>query len=197
MATAPVTLERDASPAEPVALAIPANIALPAWINLGRDLFTRHRNLEWMLADWLRVGIERFHDEPQMDLFLDQIGVDKKRAIADAKVAKLIPASWRSDRVSFEVCKHIAKVEDEDLRLRMLRQAEDEHWNERQAHHAIVEHKVTSGRLWEDGDDVARGATEMVRCWNRASPESREYFFQLAEMGAAKGFGLIDQDMAV
>lgn len=176
---------------------LPDDMAFAAWVEEARNLFAEHRQAEWKVAEWLRVGIERFHDEPQMDLFLDQIGVDKKRAIADAKVAKLIPASWRSDRVSFDVCKQIAKIDDEQTRQRLLKRAVEEHWNEKEAHHAIVEHKVTSGRLWEDGDDVARGATEMVRCWNRASPESREYFFQLAEMGAAKGFGLIDQDMAV
>ena len=83
---------------------VPDDMAFAAWVEEARILFADHRNAEWKVAEWLRVGIERFHDEPQMDLFLDQIGVDKKRAIADAKVAKLIPASWRSDRVSFEVC---------------------------------------------------------------------------------------------
>lgn len=181
----------------PLEAVLPDDMAFETWVEEARKMFAEHRQAEWKVAEWLRVGIERFHDQPEMDLFLDQIGVDKKRAIADAKVAKLIPPSWRSDRVSFEVCKHIAKVEDEDRRLRMLKQAVDEHWNEKQAHHAIVEHKTETGQLWADGDDVARGATEMVRCWNRAGKDAREYFFALAEMAAAKGYGVIDQDMAV
>ena len=181
----------------PVALSIPDDLEFSAWVNLGRDLFARHRQTEWMLADWLKVGTERFHDEAQMDLFLDQIGVDKKRALADAKVAKLIPAAWRSDKISFEVCKQIARVEDEALRLRMLKQAVDGHWNEKQAHHAVVEHKVASGSMFGDDDPVVRLSTEIVRCWNRAGPEAREYFFQLAEMAASTGFGAIDEDAAL
>lgn len=176
---------------------IPDDMGFDAWVEEARNIFAEHRNAEWKVAEWLRVGIERFHDQPEMDLFLDQIGVDKKRAIADAKVAKLIPPSWRSDRISFEVCKHIAKVEDEDLRRRFLKQAVEEHWNERTAHHHVVEHKVETGKLFDDGDDVSRLATELVRCWNRVGPEAREYFYQLAEMAASTGFGAIDEDAAL
>ncbi len=181
----------------PVALALPDDLGFDDWVNLGRDLFTRHRQTEWMLADWLKVGAERFHDEEQFTLFLGEIGVDPKRALADAKVAKLIPPAWRTDRISFEVCKHIAKVEDEALRQLMLKQAVEEHWNERAAYHAVVEHKSETGQLLPDDDATTRLSTEIVRCWNRATPEAREYFYALAEMAAANGFGPIDEDAAI
>jgi hypothetical protein len=176
---------------------MPEDIDFPAWIGIGRDLFARHRQTEWMLADWLRCGAERFAEEEQFALFLGEMGVDPKRAISDAKVARLIPPSWRSDRVSFEVCKQLAKIDDEPTRQRMLKRAVDEHWNERAAHHAVVEHKSETGQLLPDDDDTSRLSTEIVRCWNRAGPEAREYFYALAEMAAANGFGLIDQDMAI
>ena len=198
MASAALSIpEETALPSNVVALVLPDDLQFDAWVNLGRDLFTRHRQTEWMLADWLKVGAERFHDEAQFNLFLGEIGVDPKRAIADAKVAKLIPPSWRSDRISFEVCKHIAKVEDEDLRRRFLKQAVEEHWNEKRAHHAVVEHKSETGQLLPDDDAVTRLSTEIVRCWNRATPDAREYFFALAEMAAASGYGLIDEDAAL
>jgi hypothetical protein len=181
----------------PLEAILPADMGFEAWVEEARTIFAEHRHAEWKVAEWLRVGIERFHDQPQMDLFLDQIGVDKKRAIADAKVAKLIPPAWRTDRISFEVCKHIAKVEDEGLRLRMLKQAVEEHWNERAAHHAVVEHKSETGQLLPDDDATTRLSTEIVRCWNRATPDAREYFFALAEMAAASGFGPIDEDAAI
>lgn len=176
---------------------IPDDMGFDTWVEEARNIFAEHRNAEWKVAEWLRVGIERFHDQPEMDLFLDQIGVDKKRAIADAKVAKLIPPSWRTDRISFEVCKHIAKVEDPELRQRFLKQAVEEHWNEKRAHHAVVEHKSETGQLLPDDDAVTRLSTEIVRCWNRATPDAREYFFALAEMAAASGYGLIDEDAAI
>lgn len=184
-------------PADAVELIIPADIQFPDWVNLGKTLFTRHRQTEWMLADWLRAGTERFHGEDQMTLFLDELGVDPKRAIADAKVAKLIPSAWRSDRVSFDVCKQIAKVDDEAMRQRMLKQAVDEHWNEKQAHHHVVEYRSETGQLLPDDDPTARFSTEIVRCWNRATPEAREYFFDLAEIAASTGFGPIDEDVSI
>lgn len=175
----------------------PENMVFEEWVNEARSLFADQRQAEWKVAEWLRIGIERFPDEPQLNLFLDQIGVDKKRALADAKVAKLIPPSWRTDKISFEVCKHIAKVEDPELRQRMLKRAADEHWNERAAHHAIVEHKVATGQLFEDDDAVSRLATEIFRQWNRMPIEAREYAYPLIEMAAATGFGPIDEDTAI
>lgn len=181
----------------PLEAILPAEMQFDDWVEEARRIFAEHRNAEWRVAEWLRVGIERFHDQPEMDLFLDHIGMDKKRAISDAKVARLIPPSWRSDRVSFEVCKQISKIEDEPTRQRFLKQAVDEHWNERAAHHAVVEHKSETGQLLPDDDATTRLSTEIVRCWNRARPDAREYFFALAEMAAASGFGPIDEDAAI
>lgn len=184
-------------PTDAVELVLPEDLEFSAWVELGKTLFTRHRNTEWMLADWLKVGAEKFHDDAQFGLFLGELGVDVKDAMADAKVARLIPSTWRSDKVSFEVCKQIAKIEDEAVRQKMIKQAVDEHWNSKVASHAVVQHKVETGTLFDDDDPVARLATEIVRCWNRATPDAREYFYQLAEMAAATGFGIIDQDRVI
>ena len=167
------------------------------WADRMRRLILDKRNVEWEIADTLELGREKFGDDPQMQLFLEAIGYDQKRAIADAKVAKLIPAAWRTDKISFEVCKHIAKVEDAELRQRMLKQAEAEHWNERAAHHAVVQHKVETGQLFEDDDAVSRFATEFFRLWNRMPLDAREYAFPLIEIAAASGFGPIDEDAAI
>lgn len=196
MASAALAIDDTALPSNVVVHATPQE-TIADWADKMRRLILDKRNVEWEIADTLEAGRAQFGDDPQMQLFLDAIGYDQKRAIADAKVAKLIPAAWRTDKISFEVCKHIAKVEDPELRRRMIKQAEAEHWNERAAHHAVVEHKVASGTLFGDDDPVARLSTEIVRCWNRATPDAREYFYQLAEMSAASGFGIIDQDLAI
>lgn len=180
-----------------VAIAIPREIEFQQWVDLGRDLFTRHRQTEWMLADWLNVGTDKFRDEAQMSIFLEEIGVDQKRALADAKVARLIPPTWRSDKVSFDVCKQISKIDDEPTRLRMLKQAVDEHWNEKQAHHHVVEHKYETGALFDDDDPTPRLATEIIRMWNRLPLEAREYAWPLIEMSAASDFAPIDEDQAI
>lgn len=179
-----------------VALAIPDDCAFDDWVALGRDLFTRHRQVEWLLADWLRIGSERFEGEEQLAMFLDEIGVDTRRAIADAKVAALIPPEWRSDRVSFNVCKQIAQIDDESTRQRMLKLAVEEHWNERKARNRVIEHRCETGQLLPDEDSTSRLATEIVRSWNRAGPDARSYFYELAEIAARKGFAPIDENTA-
>lgn len=184
-------------PTDAVELILPEDLEFSAWVELGKTLFTRHRNTEWMLADWLKVGAEKFHDEAQFGLFLGELGVDVKDAMADAKVARLIPSTWRSDKVSFEVCKQIAKIEDEAVRQKMIKQAVDEHWNSKVASHAVVQHKVETGQLFEDDDATSRLATEIIRQWNRMPIDAREYAFPLIEIAASAGFAPIDEDAAI
>lgn len=180
-----------------VALSIPRDIAFEEWIGIGKDLFIRQRQTEWLLADWLNVGSDKFRDLPQMAMFLEEIGVDPKRALADAKVARLIPPTWRSDKVSFNVCRQIAKIDDEPTRLRMLKQAVDERWNEKAAHHHVVEHMVETGSLLPEDDPDTRQAVEGIRCWNRMSKAARAYLAPLIDMAAANNFGPIDEDVAI
>lgn len=167
------------------------------WVQTMLELFQHRRKTEWEIADGLRIGRERFGDEPQMQMFIEQAGIDRKQVDEMAKVARLIPPTWRSDAVSFEVCRHIAKIDDEQTRQRLLKKAVDEHWNTKAAHHAIVEHKVATGQLFEDDDAISRFATEIFRQWNRMPVEAREYAFPLIEIAAASGFGPIDEDAAI
>lgn len=175
----------------------PATQSFAAWVQDMLELFHNRRQTEWRIADGLRIGRERFADEPQMQMLLDQIGLDRKEADEMAKVARLIPDAWRSDNVSFEVCKQIAKIEDESVRQNMIKQAVDERWNTKTAHHAVVGHKVETGQLFEDEDATSRFATEFFRLWNRMPIEAREYAFPLLEISAASGFGPIDEDAAI
>lgn len=182
------------APPATVALALPDNMQFEAWVEMGRGIVAQRRQADWLMADWFAHGSKHFADREQVQLMLDQMGVDQKRIAADAKVAERIPESWRSDKVSFEVAKEIAKIDDPGIRQRMIVQAEREHWTSRKAHHHVVEHKATTGSLLPEDDDETRQAVEIIRCWNRASPDAREYFFPLAQAAARKGFGAIDED---
>lgn len=181
----------------PIEAVLPEDMDFETWVEEARKMFAEHRQAEWKVAEWMRVGIERFHDEPQLNLFLDQIGVDKKRAIADAKVARLIPPAWRSDRVSFDVCKQIAKIEDEQTRQRLLKRAVEEHWNEREAHHHVVEHKRDQGEIWDDDHDLARLAEVHARAWNREDKSVLKYLWPYLKHSAQNGFCAINLDVAI
>jgi len=180
-----------------VALSVPDDLPFNGWVEMMRDLFHRRRQAEWMIADGLRIGQERFGDEPQMTLFLEQVALDRKDADEMARVARLIPETWRTDRLSFDVCRKIAKIDDEADRQHMLKKAVEQRWNEKKAHQHIVEYRYEHGDMFDDEDRDTRIATEIVRCWNRATPEARAYFFQLAEMAAAKSYAPIDEDEAI
>lgn len=182
---------------QPVALSLPDSLDFNGWVSTMANLFQRRRQADWLIADGLRIGKERFGDEPQMQLFIEQAGLDRKEADEMARVARLIPDSWRTDRLSFDVCRKIAKVDDEEDRRSMLKRAVDERWNEKAAHHHLVEYRYEHGELFEEDDRDTRLAVEGIRWWNRSPPEAREYFFALAEIAAANGFTPIDEDKAI
>ncbi|GGO96505.1 hypothetical protein EV664_107167 [Stakelama pacifica] len=184
------------APPATVALALPEDIDFEAWVNLGRGIVTQRRQADWLMADWFAHGTKHFADREQVQLMLVQMGVDQKRIAADAKVAERIPEGWRSDKVSFEVAKEISKIDDPAIRQRMIVQAEREHWTSRKAHHHVVEHKAATGSLLPEDDDETRQAVELIRCWNRISPEAREYAYALMEIAAGKNYAPIDEDEA-
>ncbi|TKD50207.1 hypothetical protein [Sphingomonas baiyangensis] len=176
-----------------VATTMPATLPFSDWLGIGRDLFARRRDIDWAIGDWARHGQAHYRDDPQFKLMLEGIGVEPKRIDQAAKVAAAFPEHCRAKGVSFDVHKHALSI-DADERLPFLQRAEKEHWTERKAHHAVVEWKHAQGHLLDDDDDVSREAVEIIRAINRASPEAREYVFDLME---AAGRGKpINEDQA-
>lgn len=177
-----------------VLLMIPSGTDFEHWVDLGQNLIAQRRQADWMIADWFRYGRENFAGNEQFTMLLEQMGVDQKQAASDAKVAALIPEGWRSDKVSFEVAREIAKVDDVDRRRTMLAQAEREHWTSKRAHQHVTEYRFETGDLYDDDDATPRLATELFRLWNRMTPSVREYAFPLIEVAAGDGYKPIDED---
>lgn len=160
-----------------IGLSLPADLAFDAWCDLGRDLIGNQRRADWLVADWAKHGRE--HYQGQFTFMVEAIGMEPKRLSSMAKVAEAFPEAQRAGNLSFEVHKEIAAV-SADGRLAMLNQAARESWTERQAHHHVVEHKYEQGSLLPDDDPENREAVEIIRAWNRASPDARRYFWELA-----------------
>jgi hypothetical protein len=176
-----------------IALALPADMTFDAWKALGGDLFQRQRNTSWLLADWWKHGAGNFRDEPQFALLLEQTAADPKRLSAMAKVAEAFPPHMRAGSLSFEVHREIASVTTPDDRLAMIHRADTERWTERTAHREVVEYRYSQGSLLPEDDPENREAVEIIRAWNRASPDARRYFYELA-VGAK--FGSINEGEA-
>jgi hypothetical protein len=71
-----------------------------------------------------------------------------------------------------------------------LATAAAEGWGERQAKAAAVAHRQERAGFVDDDPEVTL-AVHVMRAWNRATPEAREYFNGLREIA---GLGIIDED---
>jgi len=175
-----------------IGLALPEDLPFTDWVGMGKSLFDQRRKTDWMLADWWKHGHSQYRGEPQFALLLEQTAADPKRLNAMVKVAEAFPPSSRAGSLSFEVHREIASV-DAPNRLEMLHRADTERWTERTAHAAVVEYRYQQGTLLPDDDPENREAVEIIRAWNRASPDARQYFYELAEMVS---FGCINEGEA-
>lgn len=162
-----------------IGLSLPADLAFDAWCELGHSLLGNQRRADWLVADWAKHG--RQHFQSQFAFMVEKAGMEPKRLSSMAKVAEAFPEAQRAGNLSFEVHREIAAVSEAD-RLEMLNQAARERWTEKQAHHHVVEHKYEQGSLLPDDDPENREAVEIIRAWNRASPDARRYFWELAEV---------------
>lgn len=179
-------------PTNAVALSLPADTTIDAWVTLGKTLFTKRRQTDWMLADWAASGVERFGHQEEFTALFEQVGAEPKQLRHAARVAATFPPHLRAADLPFEVHAYIAQL-PEDRRLETLQKASTEHWGLKKARTELTTFKQQAA-MFEDEDQETRLAVEIIRAWNRAPAESREYFWALAETAADTGFGAIDED---
>lgn len=159
------------------------------WVATGRSLLEQRAKTEWQLADWIVEGRQQFGDQAGFDFLAGQLGIAPRQLRTAAKVAEAFPPSRRSAALPFEVHASLALLPPDD-RLPTLAKAANEHWGEREAKAAVVEHRHATA-MFDDEDAETRLAVEIIRAWNRAPVESRRYFMELA---AISHFAAIDED---
>ena len=173
-----------------VAIDIPTTATFDDWIEVGRELAQSRRHVDWLIGDWLATGRERFPNQVQFDFLADALGLAPKRLKAAAEVASHFPASQRDEALSVE---HHANVQTlpADEALSILKQARAQHWTPEETRIAAVRRRVEIGQhtLIPDDDWEYRELMEIVRKWNRARPDARQSFMQLASEAA---LGVID-----
>lgn len=173
---------------ETVALTLPDTATFDQWLDTGRQLSSMHRHLGFMVGDWLNHGRDHFPD--QIDLALSTAGIDQRFADRAAQVAKLFPDSVRAKGLAYDHHRAVARLPREDA-LRLLAQAEQHRWQLRQLRDEVVVLRTQSGDLFEDEDRDYYLTREMIRAWNRGTPEARQAF---ADLVAVAGTGEIDED---
>lgn len=172
-----------------ISLAIPPAATMDEWLAAGRQIAQMGKHLGFMVGDWVNAGRERFPE--QIDLALEQVGIDQRFARRAAKVAAEFPPAQRDASLSFD--HHLPLVAlPQPERLDLLKRAHEQHWKPAQVRDAVTQHRYETGEMFQDEDIDSAMLTIIVRAWNRATPTAREQFMELAECA---GTGSIDEDV--
>jgi hypothetical protein len=174
-------------PPDAVQVALPETTTIADWRDLGRDLFAQRRQVDWLLADWIATGIDRFGDQLELALIGGDLGVDPKFLTIAAKTAAAFPRSQRDAALTLEHHAHVAGLPTEE-RLSVLKRAHEEHWTPKQTRVEVLKRKVAIGQtaIFSDNDYEYHELMAITRAWNRARPSVRQGFVDLvaeAELG--------------
>lgn len=167
----------------------PTDPAFAAWIATGRALMAARDAATWAFADWIAEGRQHPDFDASTPTVARQLGTTGPRLRALAIVAEAFAPAHRAHGTPFDVAAHLARL-PADRRADAMAQAAAERWGERQARVVHVAYKQEVA-VFEDDDTENRLAVEIMRAWNRAPPESRQYFAELAQTA---GLGIIDED---
>lgn len=172
---------------EAVAIVAP----MDAWIETGRALAARRRDVDWEIADWMVAGqAQGYIDQAGFDFLSCSLGIAPKRLKDIAKAAIAFPVHLRDSALSIEHHAHVADLPRGE-QMELLSQAKREHWSDDDLRKQAITHKVGHGHVsmlsQDEWDEHCRMALQ--HAWNRASPTVREDF---AEQIKESHLGVID-----
>ncbi|KQN02554.1 hypothetical protein ASE82_09465 [Sphingomonas sp. Leaf230] len=158
------------------------------WLDTFRGHSVTRDTANWAMADLItearRKGIGATTSEMS-----DVLDLARVKLSTSVRIATAFPPGKRDERLSFEVHSQLSCLPDE-TRFETLATAAAEGWGERRAKAAAVAYRQERAGF-VDEDREATLAVHVMRAWNRATPEAREYFNDLREIA---GLGIIDED---
>ncbi|MES2783582.1 MAG: hypothetical protein V4657_12370 [Pseudomonadota bacterium] len=161
----------------------PAPEGFKEWLETGRGLYEQRKALDWQCADWLAEGQQKFPE--QMALVLPMLATDpieQKQLTRSAKIAASIPVAQRCTALTFDHHRHVADLPVEE-RLVLLGRAQSENLSARAMRIIALERKAALGvgnTEFEDDDWEYHELMAIVRAWNRARPDARQSFYDMA-----------------
>ena len=160
-----------------------APLGFTDWLETGRALYDQRKSLDWACADWLAEGQQRYPE--QMALVLPMLAsdpIEQKKISRSAKIAASIPVAQRCTALTFQHHMHVASL-PVDERLQLLNRAQTENLSARAMRIIALERKAELGvgnADFEDDDWEYHELMAIVRCWNRARPDARQSFYDMA-----------------
>jgi hypothetical protein len=167
---------------------------LDQWVAKGRALVEQRRDIDWRLADWMAEGKNAGHlSQAKFDFLSENLGLAPKRLKDALKAATVFPPALRDSTLSVEHHAAVASL-PKDEALPLLKRAAKEHLSVNECREVVTQHRYQTGQRFDDEDTDSTLCTLIVRAWNRATPEARASFMELAR--PAK-LGIIDEDEAI
>lgn len=157
--------------------AIPAAPTFTAWVDTGRALAARRRDVDWALADWMIDGRSQgFLDQTSFDFLSENLGIAPKRLKDITKAATAFPAHLRDKALTIEHHAAAAALPGQEA-LELLHVAKDRHWTPEQTRHEAMKARPREERQVEES-----ALESFLRHWNRLPRSDR---MEAAEMIAA------------
>lgn len=161
------------------------------WIARGKALAEQRREVDWRLADWMSEGRDAgYITQAGFDFLSGELGLAPKRLKDALKAATVFPPSQRDTSLTIEHHAVVAAL-PKDEAMSLLSRAAKERAQVQDLKEAVTQWRYSHGHLFEDDDKDTTLCTLIVRAWNRATPEARQSFMELA---ANVGTGIIDED---
>jgi hypothetical protein len=171
-----------------VALSIAPDTPFKDWLALGKQLAFQHRNMGWLIGDWVSHG--QTHYGEQFALALPEISDDPKAMRKAAAVAQAFPPALRDTALTYTHYSHLADL-PRDEALALITQAKREKLTARQTRIEAINRKAEIGQtqIWAEDDYQQMELVALARAWNRACNMTKDEFRDMIE-----GIGYADID---
>ena len=153
------------------------------WLEFGKSLYDKRKEIEWRCADWLAEGQQKFPN--QMSLVLPMLATDiieQKKLNHCAKVASSIPIGQRCAALTFAHHMHVADLPLTE-RITLLDQAAKDNVSARAFRIIVNDRKAAIGAgnlAIADDDWEYKELMDIIRSWNRGRPDARQSFLDMA-----------------
>jgi len=148
-----------------------------SWVDTGRNLASRRRDVDWEIADWMLDGQSQgFLDQTSFDFLADNLGIAPKRLRDISKAATAFPSHLRDKALTIEHHAAVAPLPKQEA-MELLHVAKDKHWTPEQTRHEAMKARPRDERTHEESP-----LESFIRHWNRLPRAIR---LEAAEMIAA------------
>ncbi len=151
--------------------ALPNAQTFDKWLDEGRGLGKAKQHLGFMIGDWVHRGREQFPD--QIEMALEQTGLDRRFIRKAERVALAFPPHMRSTKLSFEDHQEVLSLPEQE-RLPLLQKAESAGWRNRQIKDAAIQKRYEIGDDFRDEDRDWYLYLEWKRCFNRLTDGAKK-----------------------